>query len=375
MVGLRKKKGLAFLVAVCLLMGIFPSAAAAPLLGELDGSAGISAGDALRVLQYSVKLISLNEEEKEAADVDGSGQIDAADALMILQYTVGLIGRFEADDTVYRVLLASDIHCTHLAEWYGVSNDDRMQHWVDSVLKEHEIQPIDLLLLLGDYSLDHWVVGTGGSWLNEGISTTELFFKEYVSQLPDEIEIFAVAGNHEQFGDEKWVELTGNHRQGAVTLGDNLFLMLDTFGTNLDPTQHSDGTYLPADVEFIRQQMAAHPNKKVYLCAHWLDGGAESAEFRDITYDDRVKALFMGHNHLSTASPYTGLGLKPLAYTGNFSYTNDQNTEDSFWGFRELMIFPDNAISRYIVVESQAVVNGQPFSVDRHYTDSVIIYQ
>ena len=79
----------------------------------------------------------------------------------------------------YRVLFSSDIHCTHLAHWYGVDNDTRMQLWLDSVLAEHARQPIDLLLFLGDYSLDFWECCTCGSWINEGVSTTERFFKEY----------------------------------------------------------------------------------------------------------------------------------------------------------------------------------------------------
>ena len=59
----------------------------------------------------------------------------------------------------FRILFSSDIHCNDLQAWYGVSNADRVQHWVDCVKAEHEKQPIDLLLLLGDFSLDHWMYG------------------------------------------------------------------------------------------------------------------------------------------------------------------------------------------------------------------------
>ncbi len=271
----------------------------------------------------------------------------------------------------YRVLFASDIHCTHLAHWYGVDNDTRMQLWLDSVLAEHARQPIDLLLFLGDYSLDFWECCTCGSWINEGVSTTERFFKEYVSQLPKEIPFFAVAGNHEQFGDEKWVDLVGNHRRGAVTLGNHLFIMLDTFGANLDPTEHSDGTYLPVDVDFVKKQMAAHPEKKVYLCAHHFDEVLESDAFAALTADERILGLFMGHVHESDVKYFERFHNKPVARTGNFSHVSAKELEDAFWGFRELILTPEEGVSRYIVSDSRAVVKGEPFISKRHTAEEV----
>jgi hypothetical protein len=58
-----------------------------------------------------------------------------------------------------RVILSSDIHCTDLLEWYGVGFRTRMQHWVDTVLAEHAADPIDLLVINGDISLDYWING------------------------------------------------------------------------------------------------------------------------------------------------------------------------------------------------------------------------
>ena len=74
----------------------------------------------------------------------------------------------EPPRTDFRVVLSSDIHCTHLLEWYGVNYRDRMQHWVDSILYEQAQQPIDLLILNGDLSLDFWAHSGGGSYINVG---------------------------------------------------------------------------------------------------------------------------------------------------------------------------------------------------------------
>ena len=81
--------------------------------------------------------------------------------------------------------------------------------------------------------------------------------EKYVRRLP--APWMMIAGNHEQYGEEKWHEITGCSRQGAVTVGDWLFVMLDGFGKDLDPDFHSDGTFTPIDVSFVRAQMEKYP--------------------------------------------------------------------------------------------------------------------
>ena len=65
--------------------------------GDIDGKEGIDAGDALTALQYTVQLITLDEDQLKAGDVSDDGKVDATDALLILQYTVELIDRFPAE--------------------------------------------------------------------------------------------------------------------------------------------------------------------------------------------------------------------------------------------------------------------------------------
>ena len=140
----------------------------------------------------------------------------------------------EPEKSEYRVLLASDIHNNNQLNWYGVSNEKRMEMFVSAVNAEHEKQPFDLILLLGDYSLDFWV--HGGSVLNNGQSNTEDFVKNIASKFPADVPVFYLPGNHEQYGNKAWKKITGNDRFGTVVLGDNVFVMLDTFAGNLDPT-------------------------------------------------------------------------------------------------------------------------------------------
>lgn len=272
-----------------------------------------------------------------------------------------------------RVVLSSDIHYTPLQTWYGTNYKLRIQHWVDTVKKEHAENPIDLLIINGDISLDFWV--NGGSYLNKKLSTATSFVKDYVSQLPDEIAVFILPGNHEQYADEDWLTITGNHRQGHLLLGGRLFIFLDTFGGDLDPDYHHDGTYTGADVAYIEGLMAEHPDADVYLVAHHFDTDKETPAFRALVKNsDRIKGLFSGHTHKSAVIELGATwGNKTIAQTGNFAYFKD-SAKESFWGFRELIINDENAYSQYIIAESTAKVDGEKIEFERTLRAQVTYY-
>ena len=275
------------------------------------------------------------------------------------------------DSADYRILLTTDTHYTYRSSWYGVTPEARMQMWVDAILAEHQRRPFDLILIMGDVSLDHWKWQGGGSWLKDGISTTKLFVENYVSQLPEDVPVRILAGNHEQYSNEQWRELTGNDRTCSFVLGDNLFIMPDSFGGELDPDYHHDGVYTPMDVAYIQEQMDAYPNHKVYLVSHYFNMSLESDEFKQLLRENsRIVTLFQGHTHQrSILSLDADCGSKYILQCGNFSYVGSaQTTEeilDSFWGFRDLILTKERAVSRYIIAESDAVVNESKIHMDR----------
>lgn len=63
-------------------------------LGELDGTAGISAEDARIALRMAVRLDLPTPQQAIAADVDDNGKIEAADARLILRASVKLEPEF-----------------------------------------------------------------------------------------------------------------------------------------------------------------------------------------------------------------------------------------------------------------------------------------
>ena len=99
----RAKTWLAVFSAAALLampaagMGVSAEEAAALAPGNVDGVGGVTAADALMVLQAATSKITLSAEQAAAADVDGQEGVTSADALMILQYATRKIDGFPSE--------------------------------------------------------------------------------------------------------------------------------------------------------------------------------------------------------------------------------------------------------------------------------------
>ena len=111
-----------------------------------------------------------------------------------------------------RLLLLSDLHYCQ-EEYGGISRDEKAQRLLDFIRAEHEKDPFEMILLLGDYSLDFWEWSTLGSWLTENVSYTKRFVDKYLSRLP--APYYMLPGNHEQYGESRWKEITGFSRSSG----------------------------------------------------------------------------------------------------------------------------------------------------------------
>ena len=264
----------------------------------------------------------------------------------------------------YRILLTSDIHCTDLETWYGVSDEDRLQHWLEEVLAEHARHPFDLILINGDISLDYHAEKTP---FEKGYSTSYVFMKMFASRLPAGVPVLVTAGNHEQFPEETWQKITGNSRQCHAVLGNHTFIMLDGFREALKTTYDSTDEYSPMDVAYIKSLMERYPENHVWLISHFFDMDLESGEFKElVAKDHRIKGLFMGHTHEHQLIPLgPEYGNKVIAQTGNFSYTMSGAANGGFWGFRDLVIEDKKATSSYIMVDSDVILEEGPVHFGR----------
>lgn len=259
-----------------------------------------------------------------------------------------------------RIILASDIHLCHF-DWYGLKAEDRVQKLIDDLKDEYKKEPFEALLLLGDYSLDHWKWQIKGSYIEKGISNTKRFVDEYLSQLKElPIEIRMIAGNHEQYGEELYHRLTGYHREDVYVTGEWLFILMDTYKGGLDPTEHHDGVYTGADVEFIRKQMEIYPDKKVIICCHYIEPWKDTEEFKALLRDDRVVCLFAGHTHRSEIwHMEEEYGSKKVLFTGQYGESGEKPPTKSMWGFRELILTDEYMESSYITPENTVTINDE----------------
>lgn len=289
---------------------------------------------------------------------------------MILLLCTACAGKEENNSKVekkdYRVLITSDMHCTTLNEWYDVTVQDRMQLWVDAIIAEHEIKPFDLIIINGDVSLDYREGAGGGAVLTKGISETQFFMENYVSQLPEGVPVIVLPGNHEQYGEKEWQELTGNSRSETYILGNNLFIMPDSYGKHLNPTFNHSGYYTPFDVEYLQELVDQYPEHNVYIVSHSIDMIEQGSQFGDFLEKNKnVIGLFSGHTHEAQnleGKVYRG---RVLAQTGNFGEAKAEDKENNFWGFRDLTITAEHASSKYISVECDATIDGQKLHFER----------
>lgn len=257
-----------------------------------------------------------------------------------------------------RILIASDIHLCHIS-WYGIDPRERLNHMLADIAAHHRKKPFDATVLLGDYSLDFWEWDVCGCYINEGRSYTAEFIRDFVPHLPSPVRM--IPGNHEQYGNEKWRELTGNDRRQSFVLDGYLFILCDNFSGLLDPMEHSDGVYTNTDLVFIRERMNEYPELPVILGAHFFDTreGKEPEEFYAFLKDNpRITALFCGHDHENRIED---LGEKDgnikIIHDGSYSYTRD--TASSLWGFCEIILREDGIEAVYIAPAHEAEVDGK----------------
>lgn len=278
----------------------------------------------------------------------------------------------------YRVLFASDTHylsgenLPNIHHWGGrISCDDRAQQWVDAVLEEHRRQPFDMMLFLGDYSLDWW--GDQGTWQKEGFSDAVKFFEKYMSRLPGDLPVYIMAGNHECYTDAQWKALSGYSRQGVITLGDNVFIMLDAFNSPALGDVTTEVGYTGPDLAYAKEQIEKYPGYNVYLCGHRL---YEDAFAELIAANDRIRAVIYGDTHRTIAWQATfGSNTVAVAETGQFSYPGINEVLHGWnWGFRELCITQTGAVSNYIIARHRYEENGEIKWAERKLTNPIRIY-
>lgn len=266
------------------------------------------------------------------------------------------------EDGRYRVILTSDIHYTYYREYCGFDRDARMQMWVDAILATHEEDPVDLVIVVGDLSLDHHF--HNGTYTTDKVSTSKIFVDKYGSQVAEKIPILYLPGNHEQFTNEQWLEITGNPRYDSYVVANNLFICTDAYSETLEPNydEVNGAAYVQQDVAYIQSEIDKHLEcDNVFLVSHHFANADESDEFKALVKNnEKIICLFAGHTHNSRIITLgSEWGKKKIMQTGNFAEPPvGSNAYETFWGYRDVIITEDSITSWYHVIESEFYVNG-----------------
>lgn len=152
------------------------------------------------------------------------------DKLNLLMYNISKRFRREIVALESRIIVCSDVHYCHI-DWYGVSCSDRLNKMVQDINDYKLKKYYEKILFLGDYSLDFWAWDIGGSYVRDGISNTSNFIDKIASKL--DAPYYMLPGNHEQYGNKKWKEITGNNRQDAFFSEDTSLLSATLFPVSL----------------------------------------------------------------------------------------------------------------------------------------------
>ena len=247
-----------------------------------------------------------------------------------------------------RMIFCSDVHLCH-ANWFGRSSADRMENMITQLNQFCQEKPCEKIVFLGDYSLDFWVYDIGGSVLREGLSNTTNFVRNYANRL--NVPYHMAPGNHEQYGYENWMEITGTPREDAFVVGGYLIITCDNFSGLLDPAFHSDGVYTPTKLDFIRKKMSEFPHYPVILCGHFFDIQKEPSEFfRFLKDEKRITLLICGHDHVANVDDLgEEAGHVCLYHDGQYSYSGNGTTPyENMWGFCEAILTDDGIDIRYV---------------------------
>ena len=283
----------------------------------------------------------------------------------------------EEPGSVYKdtdILIATDVHLCHL-DWYGMSSADRMAKMVEDMNYYRDEYGYESILFLGDYSLDFWETGILGSWRHQELSNTKILLEEYLPDLECQ-DWYIIPGNHEQYGYDLWKEITGFDRQYYLKIGGYLIFMLDNFHGDLDPNTDNHGVYTPTDLEFIEEVMDENPDMPVILCAHFFDLAKEEAAgngFRELVSDDRVVALFCGHDHVRTIQKLgADYGNKIIFHCGQFSYTKSTITQCP-WGWRPVKLTKDGITVSYYCPDATVTDGGKTIEIYEVFLEETFV--
>lgn len=249
----------------------------------------------------------------------------------------------------------------------GMTQKAKLEKLMSDIRAEHEKEPLDMVLILGDLSIDDYDLRKLPD------NYCRKFKEEVMDKLP--CPVFALPGNHDSYPNSIWEEIFGYPREYSVKLGNNVFLMLDTF-KNLPAKGGCGSKYSGVDTDFLKEELSKYTDgENIFVCAHYIR--AEEPRLSEIK---NLTCLFRGHTHESELIDFYG---KPMfdiggyGYNGVFiegrGYTFNIFFENCAWGYNMLEIEEDTASVYHRRVNMTYTAENGVFEIAEEITDRKII--
>lgn len=271
-----------------------------------------------------------------------------------------------------RLIFASDLHynvplgSASANNVDGLYADDRMQHFVDSILTEHDNTPIDGVFILGDltssefayrlfkeghvkksddpvYDLDYNGEVNMDDYFGSAYDAIYQLDEYYFSQLREAgIPVYCIPGNHDTYDNEYWdmlFEYTGfgyTETEYIVKFEDakTAIIMLNTYdeqkgsqtgsrtgdGKNYLAGTQQTLSYTPVDRELLfsfLDELTDEGFESVYIAGHYLNGSDPALVAAAQTYPI-IKSFIFGDVHNDNVSKIGGV---PSFVDGHYSQT------------------------------------------------------
>ncbi len=249
----------------------------------------------------------------------------------------------------------------------GMTQKEKLSKLMSDIRAEHEKEPLDMILILGDLSVDDYDLR------NLPDNYCAKFKSEIMDMLP--CPAFALPGNHDSYPDSIWKEIFGYSREHSVKIGNNVFLMLDTF-KNLPAKGACGSKYSGIDREFIKKELSKYSgDENVFICTHYIKPDEE-----ELSEIKNLVCLFRGHTHESELLDFHG---KPLFDIGGYGYngvalgggkyTFNIFFENCAWGYNMLEIEDDKISVYHQRVDMTYLAENGNFTLCSEITDDTVI--
>ena len=252
---------------------------------------------------------------------------------------------------------------------FGKTQRQKVEKVYEDIVEEHRRSPLDAVIVLGDLSIDDY------DFRRLPDNYCRKFKEECMDRLP--VPSYALPGNHDSYPNEMWREVFGYDREYAIEFGDCVFLMADTFSsTPASKTNPAGGSPInPIHDDFLHKNLEKYKGKKIFLCAHHIDGDRITEEGKRLIKDSGdVVFMYRGHVHMNNVIDMgEDCGNVKLCDIGGYGYSgqlvNGRYTFGIFdfkwaWGYQIIEVYDDMIKTYHVKTKNTYIADNGVFDIE-----------